>query len=314
MSIPRDLTNKAFGRLTAKEIVRMDRSKGAIWRCECSCGGEKEVPAAYLLNGKTKSCGCLTREIKSKSDITNQRFGLLVAVRFDHTDEKYKPHWLFQCDCGNQKVLPISSVKWGRVRSCGCLAEKHITELNRQDISGMQFDRLTAVRPTDERDVTGSIIWECKCECGNIVKLSVNKLHSGRVHSCGCKYKETRSECTKARKDITDHTSISSLVSSKKVKVNNTSGCTGVYLDKRSGKWNAYINYQKKRYYLGSFKEIESAIRARKEGEERIHDPAIMEHFQNLTPERKKEFIEYMKSIGAAVTLEDQAGGENEQT
>jgi len=53
--------------------------------------------------------------------------------------------------------------------------------------------------------------------------------------------------------------------------------------------------------YLGFFTNIEDAIRARKEGEARIHDPVIMEHFQNLTPERKKEFIEYMKSIGAAI-------------
>ena len=40
-----DLTNQKFGRLTAKEIVRTVPGKGNIWRCECECGGEKEVPA-----------------------------------------------------------------------------------------------------------------------------------------------------------------------------------------------------------------------------------------------------------------------------
>ena len=294
MSTPRDLTDRPFGRLTAKEIVRMDKSKGAIWRCECICGGEKEVPANYLLNGKTKSCGCLTREIKNRSDISKQQFGLLTAVRFDHMDEKYKPYWLFECKCGNQKVLSINSVKWGRVRSCGCLAEKHITELNRQDITGVQFDRLTAIRPMDERDASGSVIWECKCECENIVKISVNTLRSGRVHSCGCKYKETRSECTKARKDIADHTSISSLVSSKKTKVNNTSGHTGVYYDKRSEKWNAYINFKKKRYNLGYFHDIEDAVKERRLAEERLHDPEILERIGDLTEERKAEFMAYL--------------------
>lgn len=78
----------------------------------------------------------------------------------------------------------------------------------------------------------------------------------------------------------------------------NTSGHTGVYFDKRSKKWQAYINYRKKRHYLGSFEEKEDAICARKEGEAKLHDPVIMKHFDKLTPERKKEFIAYMKSIG----------------
>lgn len=57
-----DLTNQKFGRLTAKEIVRTVPRKGNIWRCECECGGEKEVPAAYLRKGHTRSCGYLNKE------------------------------------------------------------------------------------------------------------------------------------------------------------------------------------------------------------------------------------------------------------
>lgn len=299
MSTPRDLTGMTFGLLTAKEIIRYDPKKGAIWRCECSCGGEKDVSAIYLRNGKTKSCGCLNREIKSRSDIAGQRFGKLVAIRFDHMDEKYKPHWLFQCDCGNQKVLPINSVKWSRVRSCGCLAEQHITELNRQDITGERFDRLTAIRPTEERDASGSILWEFGCDCGNTVKLSVNTFRKGRVHSCGCKYKETRPECVKARKDFADHTSISSLVAAKKTMKTNTSGYTGVYFDKRSERWNAYINFKKKRYYLGSYRDIEDAVKERRLAEERLHDPEIMERFEDLTEERKAEFLAYLQGTSA---------------
>lgn len=45
----KDITNQKFGRLIAKEIVRTIPGKGTIWRCECECGGEKEVLAAYFL-------------------------------------------------------------------------------------------------------------------------------------------------------------------------------------------------------------------------------------------------------------------------
>lgn len=56
----------------------------------------------------------------------------------------------------------------------------------------------------------------------------------------------------------------------RKIAINNTSGCTGVYWNGRRGKWSAEIRRGKKRRYLGSFEELEDAVRARKEAEERI--------------------------------------------
>lgn len=300
-----DLTNKTFGLLTAKEIVGKDK-RGYLWRCECECGGEKIVPAAYLRNGHTTSCGCIVKNIKENAIKKGDRWGRLEAerfVRYDTPENGHRAIWLFKCDCGYFKEMPVSNVKFGNVRSCGCKATEHITNLNKEDITGETYDRLTADHPTDKRDVTGSIVWVFRCECGNTIELSVGTFRSGRVHSCGCLYKESRSEVVKYRKDFVDNTCLSSIVAGKTPSARNTSGHTGVYLDKKSGKWQAYINYKKKRYYLGFFTDINDAIRARKEGEARIHDPVIMEHFQNLTPERRKEFIEYMKSIGAAIEI-----------
>lgn len=297
-SKPKDLTGMIFGRLTPKEIVRTEPHLGAIWRCDCSCGGSKEVPAARLLKGKTRSCGCMVKEIRERSNIAGQRFGLLVALEYHHTDEKHKPHWLFQCDCGKTKVLPIAAVKWQRVRSCGCLFDQHISNLNRQDIAGERFDRLTAVRPTQKRDGSGSIVWECICDCGKTAYQSVNKLRSGRVHSCGCLYNETRTECIKARRDIKNDTSISLLVSAKRPHVNNTSGFPGVSYDKRRNKWEAKIHFRKVRYYLGSYPTIQEAVAVRTEAEQRIHDTEILNSMGVLTAESKAQFLAYLRGIG----------------
>lgn len=296
MSKLKDLSGMTFGRLKAKEIVRINKSKGAIWRCECSCGGEKEVPSSRLTGKKTQSCGCLVREAKERSNITGQRFGKLVAVCFDHMDEKHKPHWLFQCDCGSQKVLPIGSVKWGRVQSCGCLAKQHITELNRQDLTGQAFGRLTAIRPTEDRDTTGSVIWECACQCGGVTYQSVNVLRGGRVKSCGCLYRETRAHCSEARHDLHDGTAISSLVAAKRKFANNTSGHTGVHLDKRTGRWVAYINLQNKRYHLGSFPELDDAIKVRETAEDTLHTPLIEAYWRDLTPDRQSELLAHIRA------------------
>ena len=113
------------------------------------------------------------------------------------------------------------------------------------DITGESYDRLTALHPTEERDDNGSVVWEFQCECGNITKMSVYRFRKGKVHSCGCLYNESRKDCITYRKDFVDNTSLSAIVVAKTPSTKNTSGHTGVYLDKRSQMWQAYINYKK---------------------------------------------------------------------
>ena len=54
-----------------------------------------------------------------------------------------------------------------------------------KDITGMKFGRLTALEPTDKRSFT-SIVWKCRCDCGNICYVSRGHLKSGNISSCGC--------------------------------------------------------------------------------------------------------------------------------
>lgn len=60
-----DITGKRFGRLTAIRCTRRG-AKGigvTMWLCVCDCGKEKIIQSAHLVNGSSKSCGCLQREI-----------------------------------------------------------------------------------------------------------------------------------------------------------------------------------------------------------------------------------------------------------
>lgn len=60
-----DLTGQRFGRLVA---VAKDGKLGTFtaWLCKCDCGLERRVRSALLINGSTKSCGCLRNEITAK--------------------------------------------------------------------------------------------------------------------------------------------------------------------------------------------------------------------------------------------------------
>ena len=57
-----NIKGQKFGRWTVLERAK-NRYGNAYWICRCECGTEKEVSGTYLTNGKTKSCGCLKKEL-----------------------------------------------------------------------------------------------------------------------------------------------------------------------------------------------------------------------------------------------------------
>lgn len=57
------------------------------------------------------------------------------------------------------------------------------------NVAGMKFGKLTALYPTDKKSGT-SILWMCKCDCGNECTAIPNNLKRGSKKSCGCLMKE----------------------------------------------------------------------------------------------------------------------------
>ena len=58
------------------------------------------------------------------------------------------------------------------------------------DITGQKFGMLTVLEKTDKRGADRSIMWKCKCDCGNIVISNGSNLRSGHTKSCGCQKKK----------------------------------------------------------------------------------------------------------------------------
>ena len=66
MSALKDETGKRYGRLTILTRATSLHYTGttvARWLCRCDCGHEVIVRADSLHQGRTKSCGCLRREL-----------------------------------------------------------------------------------------------------------------------------------------------------------------------------------------------------------------------------------------------------------
>ena len=60
---------------------------------------------------------------KVKNDVTDQRFGRLVAIEFIPDDSKFSK-FRCVCDCGVQKTVFTQSLIRGLTKSCGCLQKE----------------------------------------------------------------------------------------------------------------------------------------------------------------------------------------------
>lgn len=248
------------------------------WLCRCDCGTERYVLERSLVYGGTESCGCLRKERVAQAispDLTGKQFGELTVIRKidDGRGKNGAVKWLCKCSCGAEyEVLGTLLVTGRRTR---CSSNVHEKKYAYADITGRKFGRLTALYPAKRYDKGGSVIWMCRCDCGNEVEVSYNSLMYTNLKSCGCQKKEHDQKLQTFLTHVAG-TSID-LLKSKKVPTDNTTGYKGVYLIR--GKYVAKIVFQKKAYYLGVFDRIEDAAEARKEAEAVLFD-GVAEHYK----------------------------------
>lgn len=115
----KDITKVRFGHLVAEKYVGNSK-----WECLCDCGNTTTVRTCNLTNGHTQSCGCIKKEQSVKNgrkallDLSEKRFGMLVAKKYDAQAKK----WVCVCDCGNICLVSQNNLcrKISGTKSCGC--------------------------------------------------------------------------------------------------------------------------------------------------------------------------------------------------
>lgn len=68
-----------FGRLVVLDPVGNNEKGSYVYRCKCDCGNTCDVSAENLINGDTKSCGCLQKEAAQKKLKENLADGTNIA-------------------------------------------------------------------------------------------------------------------------------------------------------------------------------------------------------------------------------------------
>ena len=219
--------------------------------------------------GKKACCG-----VNPKADILpiGIRFNMLTNLGVSHSDNGIVYDWL--CDCGNVKKLRAPNVKLGHTKSCGCLKEKLIgRSAEKHGLSGTKEYRTwrgIIARTEVAYDSTRKWYFDKGVEVCDSWRKSFVQFHKD-MGDCPEGYTLDRIDpdgnyC----KDNCRWASVDLQSINKGGYSNNTSGVKGVSLNKKSGKYVAYIYCKNKRYALGSYTTLEEASLARAKAEKEI--------------------------------------------
>jgi len=118
-----NLINKIFGNLTVITLQGKTKNGNCLWNCVCTCGNTCLANARQLKRGKLKSCGCLKRGSKRKERI-GEIHNRLTITSFSHSSKNRLSYYNCLCECGKSKIVSLSSLLTGKVKSCGCFKKK----------------------------------------------------------------------------------------------------------------------------------------------------------------------------------------------
>ena len=126
-------------------------------------------------------------------DITNKRFGRLVALKAGRT-VKHITHWICQCDCGAIAEISTRALINGRTKSCGCYRKESFQKVKRNggkpiDLTGNRYGRLLVLRRIGS-DESKRPLYLCRCDCGVEKVVQGHSLKYGFTKSCGCLRRE----------------------------------------------------------------------------------------------------------------------------
>lgn len=117
-------------------------------------------------------------------DLKGKKFNKLTVIKKNGKIGKLNA-WLCRCDCGKYKTIPGAYIKFGSVKSCGCLRGATIVNL-----TGKRFGRLKVIKRNGYM-YDRYVAWLCRCECGKYKTLPGVFIKNGHIQSCGCLQKES---------------------------------------------------------------------------------------------------------------------------
>ena len=235
----KDITGMTFGYLTAIEPTGEKNRGDFVWRFQCKCGNEVELPATRVLTGNTLSCGCLVGVALRES----RKFYGGTSIVQSMTEQVESTRSV----SGYTGVSPKRD-KW----------QAHIKYKGVRYSLGCYSDLQDAVKARARGKEL--VIADAKGLLDFYTELEKSFPQRPSKHT------EPKKNFPSAEWVIND------APGSAARRSNNTSGCPGVTF--HHGKWEAKICYKGLRYRIGRYADKNEAIAARKAAEQLLQRDA----------------------------------------
>lgn len=223
--------------------------------------------------------------MRNNKDLIGMKIGRLTVLEKGKTHitkgGNYMTTYICKCDCGNIKTIKRTNLVSGNTKSCDCLHKEIIGDI------GNNNKKINTYDLTGEYGIGYTLKGEefyFDLEDYNIIKDYTWNISTGYVRSDSYKSKtcfhRLIMNCIDKNMDVDhiNHNTIDNrksnlrIVSRSQNQMNsiqrkNKTGAKGV--SKNGKRWVASIQINKKRIYLGIFKNFDDAVKARKEAEEK---------------------------------------------
>lgn len=286
---------------------RLSKSALQLWRSEMEKKGYASATILNYVKNINKYldfCGCSSiRFNKGRAkDITEMRFGYLIAKYPTEKRDRKDVVWVCECKCGKMVEFPATRLLLGDTKSCGCIQLELLKRSNKY-IDNTSIRQSLDDTVISKRNTSGYI--------GVIKKRNkwqAQITYKKKKYSLGC-YEDINDaikarsrakelviadakgllnfydEINKDQEPIPTKASIEKMettpplqrindtVMSAVKRCDNTSGKTGVY--KKRNRWLARISHNGILYQLGSFVDLDEAVAARKKAEDLLRKDQV---------------------------------------
>ena len=261
--------NQKFGNIIIRDVASIRGRQHFVYNCDCGTKN-KSAQTCDVLSGKIKTCGhCLV------NNLMGTKIGKLKIVQ----PLSPNSHRLMcECDCGNTTIYTAGELNTGRIQSCGhCPVNQYIFEKDYVIGYTSKGDKFYF----DLNDYKKVIKYQWRLHHSGYVVTSLPRDKNGKrkilsLHSLIFNDEDNiknikidhinRNKCDNRKSNLRKvNNSLNGFNINRQS--NNTSGKTGVSYNKNNNNYVSYICVDYNKIYLGSFKNFEDAVNARKEAE-----------------------------------------------
>lgn len=194
--------------------------------------------------------------------MVGNRFGELTVIEECGKSKDRRILYKCVCSCGKTTIVPGCRMREGKVKSCGC---------KQGTTHGGSHDRLYSIWNSMRNRCHRAKGYENVSVCD---EWSDYRVFKAWAYTNGYDENAPQWKCTIDRIDVNGDYEPNncrwvdeSMQMFNRRKAQSKLGIRGVYYREKEGKYYAMINKNRKQLYLGSFKNVDDAIAARKAAE-----------------------------------------------